>query len=94
MKWYHYFVIFTGNISDVVGKGGRILGVVIFIFNIIKPDQLKTLSDLDKIHDYVSDTENKNILFVGDFNVIFYSFLEARGRTPSLENTLKQKKFK
>ena len=60
----------------------------------IKPEQLKTLSDLGKIHDYVSDIENKNILFVGDFNVIFYSFLEARGRTPSLKNTLKQKKLK
>ena len=30
----HYLIIFNGNISDVVGKGGRILGIVIFIFNI------------------------------------------------------------
>ena len=34
VKWRHYFVIFNGNISDVVGKRGRIFGVVIFIFNI------------------------------------------------------------
>ena len=27
-------IIFNGNISDVVEKRGRILGVVIFIFNI------------------------------------------------------------
>ena len=27
-------VIFNGNIFDVVGKRGRILGIVIFIFNI------------------------------------------------------------
>ena len=27
------YVIFNGNISNVVGKRGRILGVVIFIFN-------------------------------------------------------------
>ena len=32
---YHYLVNFNGNISDVVGKRGRILGTVIFIFNII-----------------------------------------------------------
>ena len=29
-----YFVIFNGDISDALGKGGRILDIVIFIFNI------------------------------------------------------------
>ena len=33
-KWYHYFVIFYRNISDVAVKRGRIFGAVIFIFNI------------------------------------------------------------
>ena len=28
------FIISNGNISDIVGKRGRILGVAIFIFNI------------------------------------------------------------
>ena len=28
------FVIFSGNISDVVGKRGRILGIIISILNI------------------------------------------------------------
>ena len=34
VKWYHYFIVFNGNIPDVVRKRSRILGVVIFIFNI------------------------------------------------------------
>ena len=29
-----YLVIFKGNISDLIGKCGRVLGVAIFIFNI------------------------------------------------------------
>ena len=28
VKLYHYIIIFNGNISDVVGKRGNILGVV------------------------------------------------------------------
>ena len=30
----NYLVIFDGNISDIVGKRGRILGVIIFMSNI------------------------------------------------------------
>ena len=36
VKWYHHLTIFNGTISDTVGKPGRILSVVIFIFNIKK----------------------------------------------------------
>ena len=36
VKWYHHLVIFNRTISDTVGKPGRILSVVIFIFNIKK----------------------------------------------------------
>ena len=31
VKGYHYFIIFNGNISDVVGKRCRIFGIAIFI---------------------------------------------------------------
>ena len=33
VRWYHYLVILNGNISDVAGKRGRILDVVVFLFN-------------------------------------------------------------
>ena len=36
------------------------------------------LTDLGKIFDCVGDTQNKHITFRGDFNVIFYSFLEVQ----------------
>ena len=35
VKSYHYPVIFNENISDVVGKHGRILSIVNFVFNIV-----------------------------------------------------------
>ena len=34
VKSYHHHLNFNWSISDVVGKHGRILDVVIFIFNI------------------------------------------------------------
>ena len=33
VKWYRYLITFNGSISYVVGKRDRILGVVIFIFD-------------------------------------------------------------
>ena len=43
-----------------------------------KPDQLKTLSTWVKFVTLFGDIQNKYILFGGNFNVIFYSFLEAQ----------------
>ena len=37
------------------------------------------LLDLDEILDSVGDIQNKNIVFGGDFNVIFDLFLEVQG---------------
>ena len=48
-------------------------------------DQIKTLADLGEILDCVGDIQNKNIIFGGDFNVIFDSFLEAQGYKPILK---------
>ena len=59
-----------------------------------KPDQVKTLTDLGEILDSVGDTQNKNIIFGGDFYVIFYFFLESRGGKPSLKKTYFSKKTK
>ena len=53
-----------------------------------KPDQLKTLSTWVKFVTLFGDIQNKYILFGGNFNVIFYSFLEAQAGTPSWKNTL------
>ena len=39
-----------------------------------EPDQLKALTDLGEILDCVGDTQIKNIIFGGDFNVIFDFF--------------------
>ena len=48
-------------------------------------DQAKTLTGLGEILDCVDDIRNKNIIFGGDFNIIFYSFLEAEGSKPILK---------
>ena len=52
-----------------------------------EPDQVKTFTDLGEILDSVGDNQNKNIIFGGDFNVIFDFFLESRGGKPSLTKT-------
>ena len=44
-----------------------------------EPDHVKTLTDLGEILDSAGYIQNKNVLFGGDFNVIFDSFLEAQG---------------
>ena len=44
--------MFNGNISDAVGKRGRILGVVIFIFNMLML-RFKDLSFKDVSYVYV-----------------------------------------
>ena len=51
-------------------------------------DQVKTLTDLSEILECVDNIQNKNIIFVGDFNIIFDSFLDAQGSNPILKNTL------
>ena len=48
-------------------------------------DQVKTLTDLSEILECVDNIENKNIIFVGDFNIIFDSFLDAQGGNPILK---------
>ena len=47
-------------------------------------DQVKTPTDLGEILYYVGDIQNRNIIFGGDFNAIFDSFLEAQGGKPIL----------
>ena len=42
-------------------------------------DQLKTLTGLDEILDYIDDIQNKNITFGSDFNVTFDYFSEVQG---------------
>ena len=60
--------------------------VLINIYNASnEPDLLKTLTELGEILDCVGDIQNKNIIFGGDFNVIFDSFLEAQRGIPSLK---------
>ena len=56
------------------------LFVLINIYNANnEPDQVKTFTDLDEILDSVGDIQNKNVVFSGDFNVIFDLFLEVQG---------------
>ena len=43
------------------------------------------LTDLDEIPDCVGDIQNKNVIFGGDFNVIFDCFLETQVGKPSLK---------
>ena len=75
---------------------GRILFLEININNIIftliniyntnnELDQVKTLTDLSEILECVDNIQNKNIIFVGDFNIIFDSFLDAQGGNPILK---------
>ena len=52
-----------------------------------EPDQVKTFTDLGEILDSVGDNQKKNIIFGGDFNVIFDFFLKSRGGKPSLTKT-------
>ena len=59
-----------------------------------KPDQFKTLTDLGEILDCVGDIQSKKIIFGDDFNVIFYSFLQAQGETISLKKQTLAKKIK
>ena len=62
------------------------LFVLINIYNANnEPNQVKTLTELAEILDCVGDIQNKNIIFGGDSNVIFYSFHEPQGRKPSLK---------
>ena len=53
-----------------------------------EPDQVKTFTDLDEILDSVGDIQNKNVVFGGDFNVIFDLFLEVQGGNQVWKNTL------
>ena len=56
------------------------LFVLINIYNANnEPDQVKTFTDLDEILDSVGDIQNKNVVFGGDFSVIFDLFLEVQG---------------
>ena len=62
------------------------LFVLINIYNANNElDQVKTLTDFGEILDKVGDIQNKNVSFSGDFNVIFYSFLEAQGGETKFE---------
>ena len=59
------------------------LFVLINIYNANNElDQVKTLTDLSEILECVDNIQNKNIIFVGDFNIIFDSFLDAQGGNP------------
>ena len=65
------------------------LFVLINIYNANnEPDQVKTFTDLDEILDSVGDIQNKNVVFGGDFNVIFDLFLEVQGGNQVWKNTL------
>ena len=48
-------------------------------------DQIKTLTELNKILDCVDDIQNKNIIFGSDFNIIFDLFLDAQVGNPILK---------
>ena len=50
------------------------------------------LTDLDEIPDCVGDIQNKNVIFGGDFNVIFDCFLETQVGKPSLKKHFFQSK--
>ena len=60
-------------------------------------DQIKTLTELNKILDCVDDIQNKNIIFGSDFNIIFDLFLDAQVGNPilkkqSIAKTIQKKK--
>ena len=72
------FVIFSGNISDVVGKRGRILGVIISILNI---NFNKLAMYLLRLYNGEPQTTTANIEFslgrigllqIFDNNIIYY----------------------
>ena len=77
--YYGRILLLEINIDD------RIF-VLINIYNANNElDQVKTLTDLSEILECVDNIENKNIIFVGDFNIIFDSFLDAQGGNPILK---------
>ena len=80
--YYGRILLLEINIDD------RIF-VLINIYNTNNElDQVKTFTDLSEILERVDNIQNKNIIFVGDFNIIFDSFLDAQGSNPILKNTL------
>ena len=77
--YYGRILLLEINIDD------RIF-VLINIYNANNElDQVKTLTDLSEILECVDNIQNKNIIFVGDFNIIFDSFLDAQGGNPILK---------
>ena len=77
--YYGRILLLEINIDD------RIF-VLINIYNTNNElDQVKTFTDLSEILERVDNIQNKNIIFVGDFNIIFDSFLDAQGGNPILK---------
>ena len=77
-------------------KNGRILilGVMVdetnfVLVNIYNPntktEYITTLLDLGKMLETIKDFSNKHIVLAGDFNFFFDTFLESRGRKPTLK---------
>ena len=77
--YYGRILLLEINIDD------RIF-VLINIYNTNNElDQVKTFTDLSEILERVDNIQNKNIIFVGDFNIIFDFFLDAQGSNPILK---------
>ena len=77
--YYGRILLLEINIDD------RIF-VLINIYNANNElDQVKTLTDLSEILDCADDIQNKNIIFGGNFNIIFDSFLDVQGGNPILK---------
>ena len=77
-------------------KNGRILilGVMVdetnfVLVNIYNPntktEYITTLLDLGKMLETIKDFSNKHIFLAGDFNFFFDTFLDSRGRKPTLK---------
>ena len=50
-----------------------------------EPDQICTLSILQKLLEKINDFNNKNMIFGGDFNLIFASKYDMPGGNPALK---------
>ena len=74
-------------ILDAELNGTNVLQISFYNSN-TESEQLSTFSTLQKLLEKFDDYNKKNIVFGGDFNLIFDCKFDASGRNPILEKTL------
>ena len=72
-------------ILDAELNGANLLLIKFWNSNILKSEQLSTFSTLQKRLEKFDDYNKKNVVFGGDFNLIFDCKFDASGRNPILK---------